>query len=53
LKYELQNSFKELNATGSKDHYYSENFRAKDFGYNPKFSSKNVIEDVARNVLER
>lgn len=53
LKYELQNSFKELNATGSKDHYYSMNFRAKDFGYNPKFSSKNVIEDVARNVLER
>lgn len=53
LKYEFQNSFKELNATGSKDHYYSKNFSAKDFGYNPKFSSQNVIEEVARKVLKR
>lgn len=53
LKYEFQNSFKELNATGSKDNYYSKNFRAKDFGYIPKFSSKNVIEEVARKVLKR
>ena len=53
LKYEFQNSFKELNATGSKDNYYSKNFRAKDFGYIPKFSSKNVIAEVARKVLKR
>lgn len=52
LKYEFQDSFVELNATGSKDNYYSKNFSAKDFGYNPKFTSKDVIERVARKVLK-
>jgi len=51
LQYEFQDTFKSLNATGSKDNYYSRNFRAKKFGYMPKYSSQEIIEEVARKVL--
>jgi len=51
LEYKFQDTFEELNATGSKDHYYSKNFYAKKFGYSPKYSSKETIEEVARKVL--
>ena len=51
LRYQFQESFKALNATGDKDHYYSKNFFAKDFGYSPKYSSIEVIEMVANKIL--
>ena len=51
LRYQFQESFKALNATGDKDHYYSKNFFAKDFGYSPKYSSIEVIEMVANKML--
>ena len=51
LRYQFQESFKALNATGDKDHYYSKNFFAKDFGYSPKYSSKEIITKVAQKTL--
>jgi len=53
LKYELQDSFIALNATGNKTHYYSKNYIANEFGYIPQFSSLEVIEEIANKVLSQ
>lgn len=53
LKYEFRDSFEALNATGSKDNYYSKNFCAENYGFKPKFSSKDIINEVALKFLER
>ena len=52
LKYELTTNAAGVNATGSKQHYYSLNKRAEDFGYIPKFSSLMLIEKVVQAVLQ-
>ncbi len=48
LKYEFVNNNKNsLNATGHKSYYYSKNFKAKDLGYEPKYSSlENLIHQI-------
>ncbi|MDB4029240.1 NAD-dependent epimerase/dehydratase family protein [Gammaproteobacteria bacterium] len=53
LKYELQDSFVALNATGNKNHYYSKNYKAGEFGYIPKLSSLEVIEEITKQVLNQ
>ena len=52
LQYELTANAAEVNATGSKPHYYSLNKRAKDFGYISKFTSLMLIEKVLQNLEE-
>jgi len=52
LRYQFQEDFKAINASGIKDHYYSRNFIAEDFGYSPNFSSLEVIEMVANKILK-
>ncbi len=52
LKYKFQESFQAINSTGSKDQYYSKNFYAKDFGYSPKLSSKELIKKIALKLLK-
>ena len=44
LKYEIINSDSGINAYGSRDNYYSVNFKANSFGYEPLFSS---LENIA------
>jgi nucleoside-diphosphate-sugar epimerase len=39
LKYKLSQLSSDANATGKKPHYYSNNHRASDFGFTPKFTS--------------
>lgn len=39
LRYEIAEATASVNATGSKPHYYSQNRRAADFGYEPGLSS--------------
>jgi nucleoside-diphosphate-sugar epimerase len=51
LKYKFLDTFKALNATGNKENYYSVNFKAKNFGYSPKLSSKDVIKKVTRKLV--
>ena len=52
LHYEFRDSFEALNATGSKDNYYSKNFCAESYGFKPKFSSKDIIKEVAIKLLD-
>ena len=52
LHYEFRDSFEALNATGSKDNYYSKNFCAENYGFKPKFSSKDIIKEVAIKLLD-
>ena len=43
LRYEITDATVGINATGSKPHYYSENTRAADFGYEPSLTSLDGI----------
>lgn len=51
FEYEFVDSPVGLNATGIKDHYYSKNYCAKDYGYQPSLSSKDVILNTANSLL--
>ena len=37
--------------SGSKDHYYSKNYCAKEYGYKPSLSSKDVILKTSNSLL--
>ena len=52
LKYEIINSDSGINAYGPRDNYFSENFKASSFGYEPLFSSLENIA-MASEVLLR
>lgn len=47
LRYEILETNASINATGNKPYYYSLNTRAKDFGYQPTFTS---LEGVLQQV---
>tara|TARA_Y100001970_G_C14146201_1_gene809948 strand:+ start:454 stop:1380 length:927 start_codon:yes stop_codon:yes gene_type:complete len=52
LKYEIINSNTGINAYGSRENYFSENYKANSFGYEPSFSSlENIV--MASEVLLR
>ena len=53
LRYEFTESEVGLNASGSKDHYFSKNYCAKNYGYEPSLSSAELILNVARTLLSR
>jgi nucleoside-diphosphate-sugar epimerase len=53
LKYEFTEADVGLNATGNKDNYFSKNYCAKDYGYQPSLSSKEIILKVAKTLLTR
>jgi len=52
LKYEIINSNSGINAYGSRDNYFSVNYKANSFGYEPLFSSLDNIA-MASEVLLR
>lgn len=39
LRYEISSALASINATGNKTHYYSQNYRAAEFGYQPELTS--------------
>lgn len=53
LQYEITKSATGVNATGSKSHYYSINTRAANFGYEPDYTSLQVILQEAQQVIVR
>ena len=53
LIYEFTEADVGLNATGKKDHYFSKNYCAKNYGYQPTLSSAEIILKVARTLLSR
>lgn len=49
LQYEILESFSSVNATGEKINYYSRNFSAGVFGYEPKYTSaEGVVHELER-----
>lgn len=53
LRYEITGATASVNATGNKPYYYSRNFRAADFGYQPGLTSLDGILIEAGAVLLR
>jgi nucleoside-diphosphate-sugar epimerase len=51
LEYEITQAGAGINATGNKHHYYSRNYRAAEFGYQPRLSSLTGITTVMRGML--
>ena len=51
LKYEIINSDSGINAYGSRDNYFSVNFKANSYGYEPLFSSLDNIVMAAEALL--
>jgi nucleoside-diphosphate-sugar epimerase len=52
LQYQIMQGSFGVNATGSKPHYYSKNFRAADFGYLPVFTSQDAIVMEVQAILD-
>ena len=52
LRYEITETLAGVNATGSKPHYYSQNMRAANFGYQPAFTSLAGVLDEMKNLLQ-
>ena len=53
LKYQFTEDDVGLNATGNKDHYFSKNYCAKYYGYQPSLSSAEIIFNVAKTLLSK
>lgn len=53
LRYEIASAASGVNATGSKQHYYSLNTRAADFGYCPALTSLEGVMQEAQILLGR
>lgn len=51
LQYEIASAFASVNATGGKVHYYSLNYRAADFGYQPELTSLEGILLESEKIL--
>ncbi len=51
LRYETIEASTSVNATGSKSHYYSLNFRAADFGYQPVLTSLEGLAQETEKIL--
>ena len=51
LKYEIINSNSGINAYGSRDNYFSVNYKATSFGYKPLFTSLENIARVSEELL--
>jgi len=51
LQYEITEATANVNATGSKPHYYSLNTRAADFGYQPAMSSLEGVRQECMVIL--
>ena len=51
LKYEIINSNSGINAYGSRDNYFSLNYKAKSFGYEPSLSSLDNIAIASEALL--
>ncbi len=51
LKYELIEAHSELDAGGSRDHYYSLNKKAANYGYTPNFTSLENISMASEELL--
>ena len=52
LKYKVKDDIKISAITGTKDNYYSINRKAKDIGYEPKFTSMDSIMEESVTILE-
>lgn len=49
FKYSIEGSYKAINATGKKANYYSLNYKAADFGYQPtKTSLDNILTELSK-----
>ncbi|HEX4879375.1 MAG TPA: hypothetical protein VFV39_05975, partial [Limnobacter sp.] len=53
LEIKMQESDAMINATGAKINYYSKNKKAKNIGYQPRFSSMENIDSVFENILNK
>ena len=53
LKYQFTEADVGLNATGNKDHYFSKNYCAKHYGYQPSLSSAEIILNVSKTLLSK
>ena len=53
LKYQFTEDDVGLNATGNKDHYFSKNYCAKYYGYQPSLSSADIIFNVTKTLLSK
>jgi nucleoside-diphosphate-sugar epimerase len=51
LKYEIINSNSGINAYGSRDNYFSVNYKANSFGYEPSLSSLDNIAIASEALL--
>jgi len=51
LNYEVAEQPAGINATGTKPHYYSKNWRAAEFGYEPELTSLQGVLQEARAIL--
>lgn len=51
FKYKFEDIMVGVNATGAKDNYYSKNYCAKNYGYQPSLSSEEIIVTVANSIL--
>ena len=52
LNYIIDQSETGLNATGTKDKYFSKNFRAEKYGYDPQYTSLETIQNESRLILK-
>jgi nucleoside-diphosphate-sugar epimerase len=53
LNYQINDSVTGLNATGTKDNYYSKNYRAERYGYKPEFTSLETIHKEVTLILQK
>ena len=53
LNYLIEDCEMGLNATGAKDNYYSKNFRAKKYGYNPELTSLETIKKEVKLIVNK
>ena len=53
LKYKFLDVYQSINATGHKKYYYSDCRLARDFGYNPKYSSLEGLEIEAAKIFAK
>lgn len=53
LKYTIKDNLKISSATGSKNHYYSENRKAEKLGYYPEFTSLDAVIEETKFLLGR
>ena len=53
LSYCIEDSEMGLNATGAKNNYYSENFRAEKYGYKPLYTSSDTIKRESELILKK